>query len=124
MIDVGRSIRQRGFLPAYPEQSHSQAQASNTRFAGIATSRAFLRLPVECVLIGLVTQSLPYSVLLPELQLESTRQLEDLIIDVIYSGLLGGKMHHHRQVLHVDWVAGRDVDSQSLSEIQKKLQNW
>ena len=52
------------------------------------------------------------------------RELEDLIIDVIYAGLLRGKMQHHEQVLHVDWVAGRDVRKQDLHKVGQGLQAW
>jgi COP9 signalosome complex subunit 7 len=63
-------------------------------------------------------------VLLKQLQIDNIRQLEDTIIDVIYAGLLGGKMHHHEGILHVDWVAGRDVQPSKLSEIEQGLRNW
>jgi COP9 signalosome complex subunit 7 len=58
------------------------------------------------------------------LALESIEELESLIIDVIYAGLLRGKMHHHEKVLHVDWVAARDVPEAQLVSLQQSLQNW
>jgi COP9 signalosome complex subunit 7 len=70
------------------------------------------------------SQSLPYDQLQTELQLPTIRELEDLIIDAIYAGLLGGKMHHHEKVLHVDWAAGRDLTMQDLEETRKGLENW
>lgn len=72
----------------------------------------------------LMKKSLPYSELLGALELPSERALEDLIIDAIYAGLLGGKMYHHEKVLHVDWVAGRDVRQDDLATLQASLQNW
>ena len=59
-----------------------------------------------------------------ELQVSTIRELEGLIIDVIYADLLGGKMHHDKGVLHVDWAAGRDVRKEDLAAIQSGLQNW
>lgn len=50
--------------------------------------------------------------------------MEDLIIDVMYAGLLGGKMHHDEKILHVDWVTGRDVNPSSLPDLANALQNW
>ncbi|OCF38141.1 hypothetical protein I316_00365 [Kwoniella heveanensis BCC8398] len=76
------------------------------------------------VSLALQHRSLAYDLLLSSLKLESIRQLEDLVIDVIYAGLLGGKMHHHEKVLHVDWVAGRDLAEQELVNVQQGLQNW
>ncbi|WRT70327.1 uncharacterized protein IL334_007325 [Kwoniella shivajii] len=76
------------------------------------------------VSLALKNRSLPYGLILSTLQIESIRQLEDLIIDVIYAGLLGGKIHHQEKVLHVDWVAGRDLEQKDLLEVQSGLLNW
>lgn len=56
--------------------------------------------------------------------MNSTRQLEDTIIEAIYAGLLTGKMHHHEKVLHVDWCAGRDVSPEQLEVVKQKMANW
>ncbi|WVW86051.1 hypothetical protein I302_108089 [Kwoniella bestiolae CBS 10118] len=76
------------------------------------------------VSLALTHRSLPYDQLLSSLRLDTIRQLEDLIIDVIYAGLLGGKMHHHEKVLHVDWVSGRDLQEKDLLTVQEGLVNW
>ncbi|KAK4689879.1 COP9 signalosome complex subunit 7, partial [Tremellales sp. Uapishka_1] len=76
------------------------------------------------VSLALENRSLPYDLLLAVLDLETIRQLEDLIIDVIYSDLLGGKMHHHEKIFHVDWVAGRDLREADLAQVKAGLQNW
>nr|XP_018260980.1 uncharacterized protein I303_06697 [Kwoniella dejecticola CBS 10117]OBR83138.1 hypothetical protein I303_06697 [Kwoniella dejecticola CBS 10117] len=76
------------------------------------------------VSLALQHRSLTYDQLLSALRIESIRQLEDLIIDVIYAGLLGGKMHHHEKVLHIDWVSGRDLEEKDLFVIQNSLSNW
>lgn len=69
-------------------------------------------------------QRLPYAQLSAALQVGSTRELEGLIIDVIYADLLGGKMHHHEQVFHVDWVNGRDLSKSDLVEVKTGLETW
>jgi COP9 signalosome complex subunit 7 len=69
-------------------------------------------------------QSISYVTASSELGITSIRELEDLIIDVMYAGLLGGKMHHDEKVLHVDWVNGRDVNPASLPDLANALQNW
>ncbi|KAL1412694.1 hypothetical protein Q8F55_000441 [Vanrija albida] len=74
--------------------------------------------------LSLQHRSLPYAQLTEVLQVGSTRELENVIIDSIYAGLLGGKMHHHEEVLHVDWVASRDLRRDDLVKIQSSLNNW
>ncbi|WWC71921.1 uncharacterized protein I206_105880 [Kwoniella pini CBS 10737] len=76
------------------------------------------------VSLALHNRSLTYDQILTSLRIESIRQLEDLIIDAIYAGLLSGKMHHHEKVLHVDWVASRDLEEQDLIAVQNGLLNW
>lgn len=69
-------------------------------------------------------QSIHYSKISEALEIDSIRDLEDLIIDVMYAGLLGGKMHHDEKILHVDWVTGRDVNPEDLPQLAQYLQNW
>jgi COP9 signalosome complex subunit 7 len=54
----------------------------------------------------------------------TTRELENLIIDVTYADLLGGKMYHHEEMFHVDWASGRDVSKDGLVKVQAGLQTW
>lgn len=54
----------------------------------------------------------------------STRELENLIIDAIYAGLLGGKMHQQEQTLHIDWVTGRDVRQEQIADVKLRLETW
>jgi hypothetical protein len=105
-----------------------ETQAPHPRFPGPA-AQGKLKCPPSPPTAGCEQradscQSIPYDRLLSELQVQDVRQLEDLIIDVIYAGLLGGKMHHHERVLHVDWVAGRDLTEQDLLRAKEGLQNW
>ncbi|WOO82029.1 COP9 signalosome complex subunit 7a [Vanrija pseudolonga] len=74
--------------------------------------------------LALQHRSLPYAQLTEVLQVGSTRELENVIIDSIYAGLLRGKMHHHEEVLHVDWVSSRDLARDDLVKIQSSLNNW
>lgn len=56
-------------------------------------------------------KSLPYSTLHESLGIStsSTRELEDLIIEAIYSGLISGKLNELQARLEVHYVQGRDV---------------
>ena len=66
-----------------------------------------------------------YSSLLRELDIESVRELEDLIIETIYAGVLSGKIDQDKGVLRVKWTIGRDVPpSQHLVTIINTLGVW
>ena len=55
------------------------------------------------------SRSLPFSTLLASLELSSIRDLENLIIECLYSDLLKARINQRRQILEVDNVVGRDV---------------
>lgn len=55
--------------------------------------------------------------LLPALDLTSIRQLEDLIIEALYSDLIKARINQKRQVLEVDSVVGRDVKTINAASV-------
>lgn len=67
---------------------------------------------------------LPYSELLTELDIKNVRELEDLIIEVIYADVIRGKLDQQNQQLEVDYTVGRDIRPESVDEIVQVLQDW
>ncbi|BFZ23429.1 hypothetical protein BsWGS_26468 [Bradybaena similaris] len=76
--------------------------------------------------VSLATRSkcIPYSVLLQELAMENVRNLEDLIIEVIYADIIRGKLDQIHQQLEVDCALGRDIHEKSLDEVVAVLEQW
>jgi len=64
---------------------------------------------------------IPYSELLEELEIDETQALEELIIDGIYSGLLGGRLDQKYLRLEVESSVGRDVKLRPLKSTQAQL---
>jgi len=67
---------------------------------------------------------IPYSVLQQELDITGLRELEDLIIDAIYQGLIQGKLDQKRKQFEIEFAMGRDLKPESLDEMISLLQNW
>lgn len=67
---------------------------------------------------------LPYSLLLQELDIVNMRELEDLIIEVIYADVIRGKLDQKNQQLEVDYAIGRDIQPEAVTEIISVLQSW
>uniref|UniRef100_A0A8C5MIN7 PCI domain-containing protein n=1 Tax=Leptobrachium leishanense TaxID=445787 RepID=A0A8C5MIN7_9ANUR len=57
---------------------------------------------------------IPYSVL----------ELEDLIIEAIYTDIFQGKLDQRNHVSEVDFCIGRDIPKKDISSIVKTLQEW
>ncbi|MEE6523382.1 hypothetical protein FKM82_022266 [Ascaphus truei] len=67
---------------------------------------------------------IPYSVLLKDLDMRNLRELEDLIIEAVYTDIIQGKLDQRNQVLEVDFCIGRDIPKKDISSIVKTLQEW
>lgn len=58
---------------------------------------------------------IPYDVLLKSLELTSLRELEDLIIDLIYADAIVGKLDQQKRILVVESVIARDFKQEDVS---------
>jgi len=67
---------------------------------------------------------IPYDRLLKELDVRNVRELEDLIIDAIYNGVIFGKLDQRNQQLEVDRCMGRDVRAEEIPSIVSMLTDW
>ena len=65
---------------------------------------------------------LAYDHMQKQLDISSVRELEDLIIDSIYSNLITGKMNQSQGRLSVSSFIGRDVRMEEIGDIIQKLQ--
>ena len=70
------------------------------------------------------TRILPYELLLKQLQIESIRELEDLIIDGIYAQVIRGKLDQLNSHLNVEYAISRDVNSIAFDRIEDILDKW
>lgn len=69
-------------------------------------------------------QCIPYSTLLRELDLRNLRELEDLIIEVVYADIIRGKLDQKNNQLEVDYAIGRDIGLQDVNAMASVLQEW
>jgi len=77
-------------------------------------------------IVALSSQSrlIPYSVLQLQLDIGALRDLEDLIIDAIYQGVIQGSLDQKKQQLEVEFTMGRDLKPDSLENMISVLRNW
>lgn len=70
------------------------------------------------------TKKVAYSVLSDELKVSHLRDLEDLIIEAIYSNLIKGKLDQKAICLEVESTLARDVKVERIDDISSVLANW
>lgn len=72
----------------------------------------------------LLQKTLPYNVLQEYLDIPNVRELEDLIIEAFYQGILKGKLDQREQQLQVEYAMGRDLRPEQLDETINALKVW
>lgn len=77
-------------------------------------------------LAQLASQSsvLEYRTVMKELHISSLRELEDMIIESIYEGLIEGKIDHRLEIFQVQSSYGRDVRPDNIPHLLTKLDNY
>ncbi|CAH1774063.1 unnamed protein product, partial [Owenia fusiformis] len=80
----------------------------------------------QLTIVSLATQKkcIPYAILQQELEMSNVRELEDLIIEVVYSDIVRGKLDQKNQRLEVDYAIGRDVRAEQVNDIVTVLSEW
>ena len=52
------------------------------------------------------------------------RELEDLIIDCIYSGLIVGRLDQRQGLLEIRYCRGRDINEKAIGLMKNRLLSW
>uniref|UniRef100_A0A4X2M668 COP9 signalosome subunit 7B n=1 Tax=Vombatus ursinus TaxID=29139 RepID=A0A4X2M668_VOMUR len=78
----------------------------------------------ELLELSNVQECIPYSVLLKDLEVRNLRELEDLIIEAVYTDIIQGKLDQRNQLLEVDFCIGRDIQKKDINTLVKTLQEW
>ena len=69
-------------------------------------------------------RELNYDVVASEIGAETTRELEDVLIDAMYLGLVSGKMDQRMRIFKVARAASRDVRLSDVATLTTHLQKW
>ncbi|ALC40916.1 CSN7 [Drosophila busckii] len=76
------------------------------------------------VSLAIKSKSIPYVLLLNELEIDNVRHLEDIIIEAIYADIIHGKLFQNTRILEVDYAQGRDIPPGYTGKIVETLQAW
>ncbi|CAF3082846.1 unnamed protein product [Rotaria socialis] len=99
-------------------------ESDRTRYMSLSSvARRKLQL-LTLASLAVHARILPYAILLKELQIESVRELEDLIIDGIYAQVIRGKLDQLNSRLNVEFAIARDVNSAAFNRMEDVLENW
>jgi COP9 signalosome complex subunit 7 len=79
---------------------------------------------LSIITIGEKNKRIAYTTLLKELEMESLREVEDLLIDVIYTKAIEGKMDQKNSWIEVESTIARDIKKDQLDSIATILTAW
>jgi len=69
-------------------------------------------------------RTIPYVLLLEKLDIITLRELEDLIIECMYQGLVEGKLDQEKHQFQVDQTIGRDIQLNEIDRLVSVLVDW
>ncbi|KAE9022195.1 hypothetical protein PR003_g12411 [Phytophthora rubi] len=69
-------------------------------------------------------KNIPYDTLMQDLGVSTVREVEDILIDTIYSGLIQGKLDQKSRCFVVKYAVGRDTHHEDIDDMIQKLTNW
>ncbi|KAI8054498.1 hypothetical protein BDF22DRAFT_654652 [Syncephalis plumigaleata] len=69
-------------------------------------------------------QTLPYYQLMQALHLSELHEMESLVIETIYGGILRGRLDQRANELHVDYAMGRDLSPGQLDTLAQTIDTW
>jgi len=79
---------------------------------------------LSLVTLGSERRILPYADLKNYLEISTTRELEDLIIDGMYQDVLRGRLDQKEQQLELEYTMGRDLRPGQLEALLASLRSW
>ena len=56
--------------------------------------------------------------------MENVRELEDLLIDCMYQGIIRGKLDQKLKCIEIFEAVGRDLRPEQLDSMRSVIQNW
>ncbi|OQS00235.1 cop9 complex subunit 7a [Thraustotheca clavata] len=69
-------------------------------------------------------KQVPYKVLMEELQISGVRDVEDIVIETMYSGLVDGKLDQKNEYFDANYAVGRDVRVEDIDTMINFIQDW
>jgi COP9 signalosome complex subunit 7 len=102
----------------------SDYESNRTRYISLSPlARRKLQL-LTLASLAVHARILPYTLLLKQLQIESVRELEDLIIDGIYAQVIRGKLDQLNNRLSIEYAIARDVNTTAFDHMEDVLDKW
>jgi len=107
---------------AYGTYAHYKAQI--TQFPQLTPPQIKKLRQLSIVSLSAENKLISYAALQQQLDIIEVRELEDLIIDAIYQGIMQAKLDQKSKQLEVQFSMGRDLKPDSIDQMINTLTSW
>jgi COP9 signalosome complex subunit 7 len=111
-------------LELFAFETFSQYQANKSAFGALLPVQERKLRQLSIVSLSARQKHISYSDLQEELGIFDMRELEDLLLDTMYQGLIEGKLDAKNELLRVDFAISRDVRDKDLADVVRVLEAW
>eukprot|EP00818_Percolomonas_sp_WS_P006037 CAMPEP_0117435292 /NCGR_PEP_ID=MMETSP0759-20121206/404_1 /TAXON_ID=63605 /ORGANISM="Percolomonas cosmopolitus, Strain WS" /LENGTH=205 /DNA_ID=CAMNT_0005226831 /DNA_START=286 /DNA_END=903 /DNA_ORIENTATION=+ len=99
-------------------------KASKDKYPDLTPANILKLKKLSIVTLAQTRKILYYDNLMQRLDVDNVRELEDILIDTTYTGLLKGKLDQRLKCFQVHEFVGRDVEHSELDGMIEVLGNW
>jgi len=111
-------------LKIFAYGTYSEYRARSAELPPLTQMQARKLQQLTIVTLSTTSKLIPYALLQKELEINGLRELEDLIIEAIYQGLVQGKLDQSKKSFEVEFSMGRDVKPDSVDDFINVLSSW
>jgi len=111
-------------LKIFAYGTYQDYKVNSGKFGPLTPQQARKLKQLTIVSLACESKVIPYTVLQQQLEIQELRELEDLIIDAIYQGLIQGSLDQKSKQLEVEFTMGRDLKPDDVDSMIATLQAW
>jgi len=104
--------------------NYSEYQKNRDQYTELSKKMVVKLRQLSIVSLAHKSKRVTYAALQEELDISNVRELEDLVIDTVYAGLLDGRLDQASSVLNVKSAMARDVRPGEVTSMITKLKGW
>jgi COP9 signalosome complex subunit 7 len=116
--------RHHHLLLLFAYETCSTYRANHSLYGELSAAQERKLMQLSIVSLSARHKRVAYEDLKEELQVFEDRELEDLLLDTIYQGLVEGKLDSKNQYVSIDFAIGRDLRQEDLEEVAEVLASW
>lgn len=111
-------------LKVFAYGTYADYKANQANLPALTPNQELKLKKLTIVSLSSERRTIPYNDLLRQLDINNVRELEDLIIDCIYQGIIKGRLDQKSSHLEIDFAIGRDLRPGQLETMMETLINW